>query len=128
MRMPVCVAGMHRSGTSMVARLLNLCGYYLGPDEEFALPAADNPGGFWENARFVDINERILGALGGGWDCPPRDLEKVASEGLNSLQSEARLLIDEMNQHAPWGWKDPRSSLTLPFWNSVLTTKLVVCL
>ncbi len=29
----ICIIGMHRSGTSMVARLLNLCGLDLGPAE-----------------------------------------------------------------------------------------------
>src|SRR5262249_23640698 len=67
----VCIAGMHRSGTSMVARLLNLCGLYLGEDEDLMPSAADNPEGFWENLHFVDLNEKILSALQGGWDMPP---------------------------------------------------------
>ena len=33
---PISIVGMHRSGTSMVARLLNLCGLYLGTPEELA--------------------------------------------------------------------------------------------
>ena len=36
--MPVAIAGMHRAGTSMVARVLRLCGLDLGEDEHFALP------------------------------------------------------------------------------------------
>ena len=37
--MTICIAGMHRSGTSMITRLLNLCGLYLGPKTELS-PAA----------------------------------------------------------------------------------------
>ena len=33
-----CIIGMHRSGTSMVVRLLNLCGLDLGPPEQFMPP------------------------------------------------------------------------------------------
>ena len=66
--LPICIAGMHRSGTSMVARLLNLCGLYLGPESELSPPAPDNPEGYWENKHFVGINDRILAHLDAGWD------------------------------------------------------------
>ena len=36
--MPLCVTGMHRSGTSMVARLLNVCGLDLGPEADLLPP------------------------------------------------------------------------------------------
>ena len=42
--MPICVAGMHRSGTSMVSRLLYQGGLYLGPDSEM-MPALSNAAG-----------------------------------------------------------------------------------
>ena len=29
----VCILGMHRSGTSLVSRMLNVLGVELGPDE-----------------------------------------------------------------------------------------------
>jgi len=69
--MPVCIAGMHRSGTSMVARLLYLCGLYLGPESELLPPRPDNEEGYWENFYFVKLNEEILARLNGGWDWPP---------------------------------------------------------
>ena len=56
----VCIAGMHRSGTSLVARLLNLTGVYLGPEERMIPPKPDNPTGFWENLDFVHLNDQIL--------------------------------------------------------------------
>ena len=69
--MPVAIAGMHRAGTSMVARALRLCGLDLGAEEHFAPPAPDNTEGCWEDLRFVAWNERILDALGGAWDVVP---------------------------------------------------------
>src|SRR5215813_13113765 len=73
----VCIAGMHRSGTSMVARLLNLAGVYLGREDELIPANQGNPEGHWEHARLVEINDAILSELGGGWDCPP-DLAALA--------------------------------------------------
>src|SRR5439155_5522042 len=40
----------------------------------------------------------------------------------------ARALLAEFEEHEPWGWKDPRTSLTLPFWQTLVEPKLVVCL
>ena len=68
---PICVAGMHRSGTSMVARLLSLCGLYLGPDKELSRGAPDNTEGFWEHPDFVRLNDQLLALVDAGWDLPP---------------------------------------------------------
>ena len=59
----ICIAGAHRSGTSMLTRLLHRCGLYLGEEKDMMPAAADNPDGFWENVRFVKINDEILNVL-----------------------------------------------------------------
>jgi hypothetical protein len=85
----------------MVTRLLNLCGLYLGPREQIAgAHETSNPAGYWENLAIQAFNEE-------------RALE----------------LIAPLAQVEPWGWKDPRNSLTLEFWQSILPgLKVVVCL
>ncbi len=127
---PVYIAGMHRSGTSMVTRLLNSCGLYLGTEEELLKPAPDNPEGFWENIYFMKLNDRILEKLGGSWDLLPqekRDWEQEKEFG--PLKAEACVLIDKYAKHKLWGWKDPRNSLTLPFWKSICSEmKIIICL
>jgi len=128
-RGPVCIGGMHRSGTSMVAKLLHGCGLYLGLEQDLMPPASYNPGGFWENLKFVEINETILNEFGGAWDCPPpmpdgwELQEEVLDQG-----ARAEALLQEFTGHEPWGWKDPRNSLTLPFWMALVPDiKSVVC-
>src|SRR5436189_3433483 len=117
---PVCIAGMHRSGTSMVARLLNLCGLYLGPENELPTTGQDNPEGHWENIHFAKVNEELLAHWGGGWDLPPAmpTLGGLRAD-LLPLQQNARAVIEKFSRHALWGWKDPRNSLTLPFWQQL---------
>lgn len=128
--MTCCIAGMHRTGTSMVAQLLHLCGLYLGPEADLVPPAPDNPEGFWENIHFVGVNELILRTLGGAWDRPPEF--PPGWEGhpdLREMSLAATDLIERFAPHAPWGWKDPRNSLTLPFWLRLLPElRVVVCL
>src|SRR5918994_5655575 len=67
----VCVLGMHRSGTSLVAGVLRQLGVDLGPDEEFLPPDPNNQSGYFELADAVEINNEILAHYGGGRDDPP---------------------------------------------------------
>ena len=104
----------------MVARLLHCCGLELGPESELMPPQADNPEGFWEHLGFVAINDELLSELGGAWDLPPRADEDFSSARLDPLRLKARLLIEKFDSASVWGWKDPRNSLTLPFWQQRL--------
>jgi len=125
----VVVAGMHRSGTSMITRLLNLCGMYLGPESDLIPAEPANLEGYWENSRFLLLNDELLARLGGGWDHPPKlDAGWEKSQRLSDIRSKAAELIDLFSSHRYWGWKDPRNSLTLPFWNEIIPSmKVVIC-
>jgi hypothetical protein len=127
---PVCIAGMHRSGTSTVAQLLYRCGLYLGPEQALFSAREVNPDGFWENRRFVAINERILEAYGAGWDLPPAWKRGWHLDArLQGLREDAQRLTSSLKGQSRWGWKDPRNSLTLPFWQTMLPEiKMIVCL
>lgn len=116
----ICIAGAHRSGTSMLTRLLHSCGLYLGPEEDLMPAAADNLDGFWENLRFVRLNDEILNALGAAWDLPPRSESSFDSDILQPQRAKAHLLLNSFADHHKWGWKDPRNCLTLPFWRSLI--------
>src|SRR5436305_4147981 len=104
----------------MVTRLLHRCGLELGPESDLMPPQADNPEGFWEHLRFVALNDELLAALGGAWDLPPKPDESFTGQPLNPLRLKARLLIEGFAPANVWGWKDPRNSLTLPFWQDLL--------
>ena len=126
---PICIAGMHRSGTSMVARLLNLCGLDLGPEEDLMPPGVGNEPGHWENLSFVRLNDAILTRSGGGWDFPPApSIGWASSPELALERAEAGALLESFRRREPWGWKDPRNSLTLPFWRPLIPDlKVVIC-
>ena len=57
---PIVVAGMHRSGTSLVASVLSMLGVSLGS----TLLGADrnNPKGYFEDTDFLRLNREMLAA------------------------------------------------------------------
>lgn len=143
----ICVLGMARSGTSLTTRVLQRAGVYLGPEEELlqsdlrqlagegeevlARARETNPRGFWEHYRIMRLNERLLRAFGGNWREPPLLPDGwEASERLAGEREEAGVLLDQsFSGHSLWGWKDPRNSLTLRFWQKrVPRMRYVVCL
>ncbi|MEP6915836.1 MAG: hypothetical protein ABJC89_09315 [Acidobacteriota bacterium] len=126
----ICTLGMHRSGTSLVARMLSLLGVALGPDERVVTAGDDNPKGYWEHRRIVDLNDEILAAFGGRWDQPPEFPPSWPRDArLADLRARAgRLLAEDFAAEPLWGWKDPRTCLTLPFWQDLAgPMQYVVC-
>ena len=75
------------------------------------------------------MNDGILAALGGMWDVPPTRLRSaLRGRRLAPLRARAEQIVTRMRTHAPWGWKDPRTSLTLPFWLPIVPElHVVVC-
>lgn len=114
---------MHRAGTSALAGALDAVGVPLG---RRLVPAeADNPGGYFENADGVELHERLLLALGRGWD----DLRPLPEGWLDSDAGEAAeqaldAWLDADFAGVPlWAFKDPRSCRLLPLWQRVLARR-----
>jgi len=128
----ICVLGMHRSGTSLLTRILNLIGVNLGSDEVLTTePVAANPKGYWEHNEIAAINEAILKRHGGSWDePPPLPSGWETATAIDDLRHHAQQLIqDEFAGVQLWGWKDPRTCLTLPFWQQLLPNmRYIICL
>lgn len=119
----ICVAGMPRSGTSLVTQLLHRCGLTLGPPEQLMPASINNTDGFWENLTFVQLNERLLAANDGRWFAPPATLRPTPE-----ITAQAKAILAKFEGQEPWGWKDPRNALTLPFWKGLLPSmKVLVC-
>lgn len=88
------------------------------------MPASiNNTDGFWENLRFVRLNERLLTASGGTWFAPPATLRPTPA-----ITAEAQSIVAQFEGQEPWAWKDPRNAVTLPFWKTLLPSmKVLVC-
>ncbi|MCC5951671.1 MAG: hypothetical protein JJU45_06195 [Acidimicrobiia bacterium] len=120
----VCITGMHRSGTSLLAGLLEQCGLDLGDPEALLPPGQDNPRGYWEHRAIKELDDELLGRLGGTWDQPPvLDDGWATAPGLDDLRQRASETLGSVfgstGRRRIVGFKDPRASLLLPFWQTV---------
>jgi hypothetical protein len=127
----VCLLGMHRSGTSLITRLVNLLGVALGPPERMIRALPENPKGFWEHRQLTELNDEILRKRGGSWYDPPSFAPgwELAAE-FAEIGQRARAVVErDFRGEDLWGWKDPRTSLTLPFWRRLFEPRCyIVCL
>ncbi len=126
----IVVLGMHRSGTSLVSRMLEAGGVYFGAPEDLAPPATDNVRGFWEHLGIRAVNDALLARLGGDWRCPPESNDGTCDRSNDDLRERARTIVEDLGAASPLrAWKDPRTTLVLPFWRSLLGDRLrpVLC-
>lgn len=116
------ILGMHRSGTSALARAVNLLGVELGSNLMDA--AEDNERGFWEQEDIVQLHERLLAAVGSIWHgTMPLPDNWQADTRLQPFRTELKALIEQNYLQSGvqiWALKDPRMSVLLPFWMPLL--------
>ena len=114
------VLGMHRSGTSCMTRIFNLCNVNLG---KILMEAQiDNPKGFWENSLVFEINEKILKQSGGTWSNPPSSDELKVT----FFDKLAMLAILYSCPNSVLGIKDPRMLITWHAWKPLIKNYCIV--
>jgi hypothetical protein len=124
----VVILGMHRSGTSLITRLVNLLGVNVCRYGDLLVGRARNPRGHWESKSLVHYNDRLLEELSGSWFCPPEMTAAQTSRLLDQHRAEALAAIAEAHPERPWVWKDPRTCALMPFWAAVLEGRVAYVL
>lgn len=125
--MQILILGMHRSGTSMVARLLNMMGAYFAPEGISTGANQENPKGFWERRDVRTLNDMLLHSAGADWHrVSDFTLEKIPAAALAQFKMEAGKIILDMDAHRPWFLKEPRFCLLAPLWLELLEVPVCV--
>lgn len=114
--MQIIVLGMHRSGTSLVTRIINMMGAYFGPEGISLGFHRDNPKGFWERKDVLYINEQLLKHFDATWHKVSNWDNGRLADTPRALTRSIRRTILDMDAHRPWVMKDPRLCITLPCW------------
>lgn len=117
----IITAGMHRSGTSLTASLLESAGVNIG---HRLMPGAyGNPKGHYENLDFVEFHQTVLAFNNlseEGWTT------KQNISISHDLNERAKTEIRRNNSFRYWGWKDPRTTLFLNFWKTLIPDALFI--
>ena len=112
----ILVAGMHRSGTSALTRVLNIVGCDL--PGVLVTPKGNNERGFWESRAIFELNQEIFASAGSTWDdWRPFEHEWYASPVAEEFRERAQeLLQGEFGSSRLFVLKDPRICRLLRFW------------
>jgi len=130
---PILISGMHRSGTSMVTKILHKCGLGIGNK-------LDSNS---ESLFFQRINIWMMSLVGSSWD-NPQNFDKINNDIRLDIVSQLQKLIGSRtnslyfgwtnilkkgafdNIESPWGWKDPRNTFTQSIWEEVFPDLKVI--
>jgi len=110
------IAGMHRSGTSVISQWLDKCGLHLG--ETLLGAATGNIEGHFEDTDFLRVHEQTLQAHG----FPGSGITAEAIPELSVYEKEKlKALVGFKNRlDEQWGWKEPRTCLFLDHYRELI--------
>ncbi len=134
---PVIIMGMHRSGTTMISRMLADLGIFMG-----RLGRKNHEALF-----FHRCNQWLLRENGGSWAYPAvidtlldnPEARALVADYLRWLMDSPRSALylgpdgyvqsHGLTRHmAPWGWKNPMNTYTLPLWLDIFPDAKVIYL
>jgi hypothetical protein len=130
---PVIIVGSHRSGTSLLTRILSEMGLFIGDVRD------DNDEAWF----FLELSNWMLHQAGGWWDVPEQFLQYTTGEVRQRIVEYVQYLLDsprfakylEKKRYLKyqlgedvetWGWKDPRNACTLDIWLTLFPDAKVI--
>ncbi|MEO0014965.1 MAG: hypothetical protein RLZZ535_3354 [Cyanobacteriota bacterium] len=109
------ITGMHCSGTSLTASLLQSVGVQLG--DRFIVEHKSNSDKQFADLDFVEFHQQVLtyqAIESHGW------ITENQLEVPLEAHYQAKNLLATRQQLAIWGWQDPRTTLFLDFWSQLI--------
>lgn len=130
---PLIIIGMHRSGTTMITKMLEKLGFFMGSEQEVNA----------ESVFFHHLNHWIMVQSNSAWDNPvpetfkndfhKNNLKRVIELQLEGFKRYKYLGMDKFfkyksikNLDINWGWKDPVNTLNIGVWKSVFPNAKVL--
>jgi Sulfotransferase family len=115
------IAGMHRSGTSLLANWLQQCGLHIG--DELVPGGIGNPLGHFEDTEFLNFHQAVLN------DNHLDTLVTHQEIDISEAQYQTAVaMVAKRAGHPQWGWKDPRTCLFIGLWKDVIPDADVICI
>lgn len=115
----IVVLGMHRSATSLIAKGLAAAKVHMG--DFYLAHDSGNPEGYYEDMDFLHLNKAILVKAGGDWSNPPAEEQILKIKNNKPMMDRIEKLIQKKQKRKKlWGWKEPRTVLTIPLYEPFL--------
>jgi hypothetical protein len=116
----IVVVAMHRSGSSAITNALPILGVHLG-DSLLDGIEGNNAKGFFEDEELNALNIEMLAAVGNDWHhlAPLTHLDFDLLRQNGFFLRAVELLRAKTTNIQIFGFKDPRVSKLLPFWQKV---------
>ena len=115
------IIGMHRSGTSALSGVLHDNRIVMGREDDFyPPPMKENPKGFFENVRFRRLNDKILAEHGYKVKSFSTTIPLIENTSLHISRKMKDIILNYTGDYDRWGFKDPRTCLTLYCWLAVI--------
>jgi len=116
MRSPILITGCARSGTSMVAGVINICGAFGG---NMSGPNRNNERGMFENAKIRNqIVKPFFRSIGadplGQYPLPDIDGLIIPRDWRFRVE---KVMMDEGYTEGPWMYKGAKMCLMWPVWH-----------
>lgn len=122
----IIIIGMHRSGTTMLARQLEALGVVMGKKKESN----------HESTFFLNVNRWLMEQSGGSWDNPQsihylldnKKARRQVTDYVGRYLLRTPRIVSYLGWgkyiryrspfalDIPWGWKCPLNTFTLPIW------------
>lgn len=113
------IAGMHRSGTSWLAKEMHESGVHVG--HTLLGATKENALGHYEDRLMLTLNEQMLHKAGATWANPVTIDETIAPV------EQLRLALINGREYENWiGFKDPRLCWTIPAWMDVFPEARII--
>ena len=129
---PLIIIGMHRSGTSMLTRLIENIGYEIGKHRD----QNDESMHFWR------LNEWVFRQVNATWDNPYNfqyldELTKMRLLVVLRMHLKGVLaakysglvksfFLDLTEYTGKWSWKDPKNTFTLELWQEIFPKAKII--
>jgi hypothetical protein len=116
----VLVVGMHRSGTSAMARVVSLAGASL--PSHLMEGGLSNVDGHWEPQDVADLNEQVLADLDSEWNDTfgPRQFRSRKLPTGKYLKRAREVIRENYGDSDFIVLKEPRVSILIDFWRKAL--------
>lgn len=119
METPVVILGVHRSGTSLLTRMLEKIGLFVGNDLQ----------GDHESTIMIQVNNSFFVDKKASWDQPfyPTKADVKANKIARVLKTNRETIANSFGpMKGNWGFKDPRTLVTLPMWRAIFPDAKVI--